>query len=53
MKKFTTLQCLCLHCGWVWEVVSTKFDIINEQCLRCGNIGVLNGKKRVCRILFK
>ena len=39
MKKFTLLNCFCLNCHWVWEVLGVDVDR-EQECPECKSFDV-------------
>ena len=46
MKKYRILQCLCINCSWLWEVLSMSFNANKEQCPNCKSFYVKTILKR-------
>ncbi len=45
MKKFTLLNCICLSCYWIWEVLGSGIDR-EQECPECKSFDVKSFKKQ-------
>jgi len=39
MKKFTIINCICLECRWIWQVLGVRLDR-EQQCPECKSYDV-------------
>lgn len=47
MKKYRVLQCLCLDCHWIWEILSKSFDDRIDECPNCKSFDIKTVFKKV------
>lgn len=39
LKKFTLINCICLTCHWIWEVLAVNVDR-EQECPECKSYDV-------------